>query len=177
MYFTRSEIKRLYAACASDVLGLRDQAMLSVYYGCGLRRNEGVHLEIKDVDFARSVLCVSKGKNNKARFVPMVGRVISDLKNYLAFSRAILETQVSGNELFIGCRGGALGGTMMARRMHKLKAVAGINKRGSLHALRHSIATHLLAGGMKLEQIAHFLGHSSLASTQIYTHILTDEKI
>ena len=173
--FTRSEIKRLYAACHDDLLGFRDRAMLSVYYGCGLRRNEGVNLEVKDVGFNRGMLYVRKGKNYKQRYVPMVGRVMNDIRNYLEFSRSSLAIEGTGNGLFVGYRGGAVGGSTMGERINKLKKEAGINKTGNLHALRHSIATHLLAAGMNLEQIAHFLGHSSLGSTQIYTHLVHEE--
>ena len=173
--FTRSEVKRLYTACHDDLLGIRDQAMLSVYYGCGLRRNEGVNLEVKDIQFNRGMLYVRKGKNYRERYVPMVGRVMNDLRNYLEFSRSSLATEGTGNWLFVGYRGGTVGGQMMGSRINKLKKEAGINKIGNVHALRHSIATHLLAAGMNLEQIAHFLGHSSLESTQIYTHLIHEE--
>ena len=173
--FSRSEIKRLYEACSDDLLGIRDRAMLSVYYGCGLRRNEGVNLEVKDVQFNRSMLYVRKGKNYKERYVPMVGRVMNDLRNYLEYSRSILQNNETGNWLFVSYRGGTVGGSMMGERINKLKKEAGINKIGNLHALRHSIATHLLAEGMSLEQIARFLGHSSLESTQIYTHLVHEE--
>ena len=70
--FTKEQIEKLYETCKDDLLGIRDRAMLSVFYGCGLRRNEGANLEVKDVQFNRSVLHVRKGKNYKERYVPMV---------------------------------------------------------------------------------------------------------
>jgi len=172
--FTSEEIKKLYAACGDDELGIRDRAMLSVYYGCGLRRTEGINLEIKDVQFTRGILHVRKGKNYKERYVPMASGVITDLMEYSLLSRTKLSNDKSGNSFFVSYRGYALGAESMSTRFNKLKAAAGIEKSGSLHSLRHSIATHLLQKGMSLEQIAKFLGHSCLESTQIYTHLSSE---
>ncbi len=170
--FTTEQIEKLYETCADDLLGIRDRAMLSVFYGCGLRRNEGASLEVKDVQFNRSVLHVRKGKNYKQRYVPMVGRVRNDLQEYLKYSRPMLENNKTANWLFVSYRGGTVSGTSLGERFNKLKKLSDINHDGSLHALRHSIATHLLEAGMTLENIARFLGHNSLESTQIYTHVL-----
>lgn len=169
--FTTQEIKKLYASCGDDELGIRDRAMLSVYYGCGLRRTEGINLELKDVQFKRGILHVRKGKNYKERYVPMASGVIADLLEYHLLSRPKLANNKSGNRFFISYRGDKLGAESMSTRFNKLKTEAGIKKHGTLHSLRHSIATHLLQKGMSLEQIAKFLGHSCLESTQIYTHI------
>jgi len=169
--FTKDEIEKLYATCADDLLGIRDRAMLSVFYGCGLRRNEGANLALKDVEFNRSMLHVRKGKNYKERYVPIVGRVRSDLSDYIKHSRPMLSTGKTGNWFFVSYRGGTVGGQSLSHRFRKLKGMARINQEGSLHTLRHSIATHLLEAVMTLEHIARFLGHSSLESTQIYTHL------
>ena len=173
--FTKKQIEKLYETCKDDLLGIRDRAMLSVYYGCGLRRNEGASLQVKDVQFSRSVLHVRKGKNYKERYVPMVGRVRCDLKEYLKYSRPLLENNKTRNQFFVSYRGRKVGGTMLGERFKKLKKEAGIEQRGSLHALRHSIATHLILSGMTLENIAKFLGHQSLESTQIYTHMIHEK--
>lgn len=175
--FSQSEVSNIYTACQDDPIGLRDRAMLSVYYGCGLRRNEGIELEIKDVLFSRAMLYVRKGKNYKERYVPMVGRVMVDLKNYIDHGRPILAHKKTGNQLFISCKGNKIQGGAMNDRLKKLKKAAGITKGGAIHTLRHGIATHLLEAGMSLEQIAVFLGHSSLISTQIYTHIVAELNI
>ena len=169
--FTPDEIKKLYAACDDTALGMRDRAMLSVYYGCGLRRTEGVMLELPDVQFRRGILHVRKGKNYKERYVPMTGRVISDLTEYIMLARPKLAMNSTGRHFFIGRNGEPLGALSMNKRLERLKRLAETEKTGSLHALRHSIATHLLQRGMNMEQIARFLGHSCLESTQIYTHI------
>ncbi|MBN2661132.1 MAG: tyrosine-type recombinase/integrase [Tannerellaceae bacterium] len=168
--FTRAEIKALYNACDGDVLGIRDKAMLAVYYGCGLRRNEGVNLDTGDILPGKNLLFVRKGKNYKERYVPLTEAVKEDILNYLDFARQILIKKQT-NALFLNSSGDRITASMLAERLKKLKCKAGIDKVAGLHTLRHSIATHLLQSGMKLAQIKRFLGHSSLESTQIYTHI------
>jgi site-specific recombinase XerD len=168
--FTRSEIKALYNACEGDALGIRDRAMLAVYYGCGLRRNEGINIDVSDVLLNKNLLYVSKGKNYKERYVPMTEAVKEDLQNYLDFARPMFLNQQT-QALFLSRSGSRLITQGMATRLQKLKEKAGIDKEAGLHTLRHSIATHLLQSGMKLSQIKRFLGHSSMESTQIYTHL------
>jgi integrase/recombinase XerD len=171
--FTKAEIKALYRACAGDVLGIRDRAMLAVYYGCGLRRNEGVNLDTGDILPGKNLLFVRKGKNYKERYVPLTDAVKEDIINYLEYARPIL-TKKQSIALFLNSRGEKITASMLAERLKKLKSKAGIDKTAGLHTLRHSIATHLLQSGMKLAQIKRFLGHSSLESTQIYTHLAHD---
>ena len=171
--FTKEEIKDLYSACDTDVLGMRDKAMLAVYYGCGLRRNEGVNLDINDILFDKNFVFVRKGKNYKERYVPMSAGVKEDLQNYIDFVRPVL-IKASAKALFLNQYGKRLGSNSMAERLQNLKEKSEINKEAGLHALRHSIATHLLQSGMELEKIKRFLGHSSLESTQIYTHIANE---
>lgn len=168
--FTKSEITALYEATGSDILGLRDRAILAVYYGCGLRRSEGLSLDVKDVLLDRNLLYVRKGKNYKERYVPMTAGVREDLKNYIESARPILLKRPT-HALFISVEGQRIVGATMLDRLHQLKEKAGIDKDAALHSLRHSIATHLLQSGMELEKIKQFLGHGSLESTQIYTHI------
>ena len=171
--FTRSEIKALYNACEGDVLGIRDRAMLAVYYGCGLRRNEGVNLDTGDILPGKNLLFVRKGKNYKERYVPITEAVKEDILNYLDYARPMFLNKPA-NALFLNAAGERITASMLAERLQKLKGKAGIDKVAGLHTLRHSIATHLLQSGMKLAQIKRFLGHSSLESTQIYTHLLND---
>lgn len=171
--FTRSEIDALYDACDSDILGLRDRAMISVYYGCGLRRNEGISLDLGDIFMERKLLHVRRGKNYKERYVPLSNGVYEDLLNYIRLSRPML-LQFPVKALFLGVQGKRLSGNSMFERLKALRLKAEIDKQAGLHSLRHSIATHLLESGMELHQIRRFLGHSSLESTQIYTHINHD---
>jgi site-specific recombinase XerD len=172
--FSKEEIKSLQMACDSDVLGMRDKAMLAVYYGCGLRRNEGLNLDVNDMLFNKNLVYVRKGKNYRERYVPMTGGVKEELQNYVRYARpALMKSPVKA--LFLTVRGNRLGSNAMAERLQGLKEKAEISKEAGLHALRHSIATHLLQSGMGLDKIKQFLGHSSLESTQIYTHITNEQ--
>jgi len=169
---TMQEVKELYNAIQDSPLGLRDKAMLALYYGCGLRKQEGISLNVVDVLLDKDLIHVRKGKGYKARFVPLSGQQKTDLENYLNYARPYFQTLNRKDEaLLLSIRGQRMSGVTAFERLKKMKADAGITKSIGIHALRHSIATHLLKSGMKLEQIQRFLGHSSLESTQIYTHI------
>jgi integrase/recombinase XerD len=161
-----------------EAMQLRDRAMLCIFYGCGLRRNEVVHLDINDIHFEKSVVHVRKGKGYKERMVPITKQSIEHLQNYLYDARPYFCND-KNEAFFVTHYGKRLGGTMMLRRLQQLIQLTGnaelIQKDIHLHTLRHSIATHLLQNGMKLERIKEFLGHSSLESTQIYTHFLETE--
>ena len=183
---TQTEIKKLYQMCASDYLGLRDKAMLSLFYGCGLRRSEGIGLDLEDILWEKHLIHVRKGKNYKERYVPFNEQVGEDLKQYLEESRSIIVSESPyrlkeySHALLISIRGARISDCSLTVRIRKLKALTsdGIlrDKKVSLHTLRHSVATHLLQNGMKLKQVALFLGHASLESTQIYTHLETDKR-
>ena len=170
---TQEEITRLYEATGEDVLGLRDRAMLALYYGCGLRKHEGLQLDVADLLLEKDLVYVRKGQGYRERYVPLSGRNKMDLKNYLAYGRPYLAQLKSQQALLLTVNSGRL--KSPGERLQQLKAKAGITGPASLHTLRHSIASHLLHSGMKLEQIQRFLGHSSLESTQIYTHIVHDK--
>jgi integrase/recombinase XerD len=170
---TRTEVKALYNACSNDPLGIRDRAMLAVYYGCGLRRNEGVSLDVSDVLLKEKLIYVQKGKGYRERYVPMSEAVKEDLENYINVGRGILLScgLMKEQSLFLSFRGKRMDGNSLIMRLKALIRMAGINKAVGLHTLRHSIATHLLQSGMSLESVSRFLGHQSLESTQIYTHL------
>jgi integrase/recombinase XerD len=170
---SREEISRLYGCIDHSLLGMRDRAMLAIYYGCGLRRSEGVSLDASDVLSDKNLLYVRKGKNYKERYVPMTAAVRGHLQEYINYARPGL-LKVPNEALFLGRTGSRILSSAMAERFKKLLQRAEIDKPAGLHTLRHSIATHLLQSGMKLEQISRFLGHSSLESTQIYTHIVNE---
>jgi len=168
---TEKEITQLYQACSDDTYGLRDRAILGLYYGCGLRRSEGVAVDVPDVQFSRGLLYVRKGKGNKERYVPLAGQVAEDLRWYLVEARPKLLKSAQSPSLLISQRSRRLSGQSLALRLAGLVETAGIPKEIGLHSLRHSIATHLLRAGMPLSEIQRFLGHASLESTQIYTHM------
>lgn len=189
---TQEEVQQLYKATnlyptdteriapwMYEALALRDRAMLTIFYGCGLRRNEAIHLDINDIQAEKNYIYVKKGKNYKERFVPVNRTGITHLQNYLYESRPRFLKNEKEEAFLISQRGKRITGESLLLRV-KLLVMRTDNielqqKEIGLHTLRHSIATHLLQNGMKLEAIAKFLGHSSLESTQIYTHLVEQE--
>ena len=169
---TRQQISALYEATGTDTIqALRNRAILALYYGCGLRRNEGVQLNVEDVLLSRKLLYVRKGKQHRERYVPMARHVQEDLENYLTIARPGFLHHDKNSALILSQSGKRMSGTTILNAIKRLGKQANITLDFGLHILRHSIATHLLLAGMSLEQIAQFLEHESLESTQIYTHI------
>ena len=184
-WLSTEEIEKLYRATAHNITGYnyynqqeafkgRDRAMLAIFYGCGLRRSEGVHLDTTDINFDRKLLHVRKGKGQQERFVPISKESLKHLQSYVYDHRPVL-LKDNNQALFISFWGKRLGGQTLYGRLRYLAYQTQdeniIEKATGLHTLRHSIATHLLQAGMPLESISQFLGHSSLESTQIYTHL------
>lgn len=183
---TPDEIKQLFEATHvpdgsvwDNELAMRDRAILTLLYGCGLRRNEAKHLDIDDVNLDKAIVHVRKGKGNKERLVPINTANIKYLEDYKYNARPVLLKGVNTEAFFVSMRNQRINDQTMNLRIRilvqKTKDPIIIDKNPSLHTLRHSIATHLLSNGMKLEHIAKFLGHSSLESTQIYTHLVEEE--
>ena len=191
------EIKALYEASYTTTrnaglsVGQRDRALLGVFYGCGLRAKEAIGLNVADVDFKKRLLWVRHGKGNKERLVPIAHRNLNDLESYIeegrhwfmedhsqsAFNDRAgrvnpVKFHIEEEALFLSNRGKRLQYNGIYIRLQLLSERAGIERGISPHNLRHSIATHLLQGGMDITEISRFLGHSSLESTQIYTHII-----
>lgn len=164
------EIAELYEHTTDDPLGYRDRAMLALYYGCGLRKQEGLSVNVEDVQLEKELLLVRKGKGYKSRYIPLSRQNLKYLSEYLLYGRPYLNPSRSEKALLLGLGGRRY--TDAFGRLQKLCHRAGIKKTVGVHTLRHSIATHLLQSGMQLEHIQRFLGHSSLESTQIYTHIV-----
>jgi integrase/recombinase XerD len=174
---TSEEVKTLYKACGSDYLGVRDRAILSIYYGSGLRRSEGISLDVRDILLREKLIFVRTGKGYRERYVPMTGAVRDDLEQYIYQGREQIRSfkgNANPDAFFLSMQGKRMCGNQVIERIHKLAHAAGINKPVGLHTLRHSIATHLLQSGMTLEEVSRFLGHSSLESTQIYTHLANE---
>lgn len=182
---TQEEIKELFAITQKEnsnekeqAMQCRDKAMLVVYYSCGLRRNEGANVSIDDINFDTRLLHVKKGKNYKERFVPLNKTNTMYLQEWVYDYRSQLVQTKKEHHLFITLNGEPMSGGSLYKRL-KLLQLQSENtelqeKNIGLHTLRHSIATHLLQNGMPLEKIARFLGHSSLESTQIYTHLIKE---
>jgi len=180
-YLSKSEILALYKA-ANDETNLysqRDTAMLSIYYGCGLRASEGAALNINDILFDKNLLYVRKGKGYRERYVPINKQVKAGLQEYIFNQRNDLLNNKKDEALLLGRRGERWSVHGIYGRLQLLKSQANNEalkqKSFGMHILRHSIATHLLQSGMKLEHISSFLGHKSLGTTQKYTHLAKEE--
>jgi len=168
---TIQEIKDLYNAADETILGLRDRAMLDVFYGCGLRSKEGTWLNVDDVMTDKKLVYVRKGKAYKERYVPFTQKQKRDFEIYLKSCRKKLVRDESEESFLVNNQGKRVNPAILHKRLKALAKAAGINKTVGLHMLRHSIATHLLQSGMKIEDIATFLGHKNIESTQRYTHL------
>ena len=186
-YLTQEEIRALYKATEGynkgtglEPFNARDRAMLTIFYGCGLRRNEGYHLDLPDINFDRQILHVRKGKNYRERFVPFNKTASEYLQQWVYDWRPKLLTDKKEDAFFISQRGRRANTQSLALRLKLLQQrtenIELQNKNVRLHVLRHSIATHLLQNRMSLQKIGRFLGHTSLESTQVYTHLVEAEK-
>lgn len=145
----------------------RDLAVLLLLYGCGLRISEALGLARKDAPQAGGTLRIT-GKGNKTRMVPVLPVVAEAIADYLAICPWPL---AKDGVLFVGARGGKLNPRLIQRGLQTLRAQLGLPETATPHALRHSFATHLLAGGGDLRAIQELLGHASLSTTQRYTEI------
>jgi integrase/recombinase XerC len=144
----------------------RDAAVFYLLYGCGLRINEALALNVEDLE--NSDLVLIKGKGGKERLVPILGPVAQAIDAYMRACPFPLRPREA---LFRGMRGGRLDAAIVQKRMRGLRAELGLADSATPHALRHSFATHLLAGGADLRSIQELLGHASLSTTQHYTEV------
>jgi len=161
---TLHEIIQLYQVAET----LRDKAMLGLFYGCGLRRAEVEHLNTKEVKLRENLLIVREGKGSKRRVIPLAEKVKEDLANYYYNERP--QASVKDPEAFmINNKNRRMTRNNYYPRIKHLAQKAEI-PRFCLHQLRHSIATHLLEQGMKIEKVRDFLGHKSIDTTQRYTY-------
>ncbi len=149
--------------------GLRDKAIFTLLYGCGLRISEALSLNVGDIS-AESEFLRIKGKGNKERIVPLLPIIWQNIEAYLAKSPYATN---AGEPLFLGARGERLSPRIIQRQMQKLRARLGLADTVTPHALRHSFATQLLQQGVDLRSIQELLGHSSLITTQRYTDVQT----
>ena len=158
------------AAQEQTPISLRDVAMVELLYATGARVGELCGLDIGDIDYSRNTIRVL-GKGDKERVIPMGRPAVAALEIYLKDGRQALVSTQSANALFLGLRGKRIDQRTVRTVVYEaLSAIEGIERMGP-HALRHSAATHLLEGGADLRTVQEILGHASLATTQIYTHV------
>jgi integrase/recombinase XerD len=168
---TRGEIDRLLSQPrGTEPAALRDRALLELMYACGLRASEAIGLELTDVDLEERVLR-ARGKGSKERVVPIGQAAVQALRIYLERGRPSLVTGASESRVFVNFRGGPLTRQGLYKIVRRHALTAGLADRMSPHTLRHTFATHLLAGGCDLRSVQEMLGHADVSTTQLYTHL------
>lgn len=162
---SKLEVKQIVAHCRHE----KYRTMLKVYYGCGLRLNELIHVKVHDIDRARRTLRIHNGKGNKDRDVVLTESVLQLLRAYWLHFRAT-------DWLFYSSRGMAfrVGDTSVQKAFREAVKLAGVKKKCSVHSLRHAYATHQLEAGMPLNQLQQQLGHADIRTTQTYLHWLPE---
>jgi integrase/recombinase XerC len=161
--------KMMQSFNSSDPIESRNLSMAELLYSSGLRISECLSLNIGDIDFSKRSVCVT-GKGNKQRVVPVGSKAIEAIQNYIVLRNELIDSN-SEKALFLTKKGKRLSPSSAYRAINR--AMAGITEspQKSPHVLRHSFATHLLDGGADIQSVSEMLGHSSLSSTQVYTHV------
>lgn len=160
----RDEVSRIFTACKNP----KHRMMLITCYGCGLRVSELVSLKVGHIDRERRLLRIEQGKGGKDRLVPLSDGLLQHLRTYWRLYHPL-------HYLFAGCRPDVpLSVTTAQKAFQWSKRRAGIEKIGGIHSLRHAYATHLLEGGLPVQQLQHLLGHQNLQSTLRYVHWVPD---
>ncbi len=168
---TRDEVRKLLEApSGTEPAALRDRALLELMYACGLRASEAVDLEVTDIDLDAGVLR-ARGKGSKERLVPVGRQAVGAVRTYLERGRPHLVGDRAETRLFVNHRGGGLTRQGLYKIVQRHARTAGLADKMSPHTLRHTFATHLLAGGCDLRSVQEMLGHADIATTQIYTHL------
>jgi len=173
---TRGEVEKLLEQPrGTDPSALRDRALLELMYACGLRASEAISLEVSDVDVEDQVLR-ARGKGSKERIVPIGHRAVRAVRIYLERGRPglVRKNGASETHLFVNFRGGSLTRQGLYKIVRRHATSAGLADRMSPHTLRHTFATHLLAGGCDLRSVQEMLGHADVATTQLYTHLSSE---
>jgi integrase/recombinase XerC len=171
-----SAISKVVAGQTEAAIGLRDTAIMELLYATGIRVSELCGLDVDDVDQGRRTVRVL-GKGGKERVVPVGIPADRAVARWRTAGRALLARDSSGSALFLGARGGRLDPRTARRVVHARIAAAGSVPDTGPHGLRHTAATHLLEGGADLRSVQELLGHASLATTQIYTHVSIDRLV
>ena len=174
---TLTEMRKLLnTPDTSTPCGIRDKTMLEVFYSTGLRLSELCALTVYDVDVAGGYVRVNQGKGAKDRVVPMGRKATQYVREYLRHTRGIFtKNRRDERALFVGHKGGRIHFVIVERLIRDYARTAGIRKRVTPHALRHTCATHMLQGGANLSHVQKLLGHVNLTTTQVYTRVAAVE--
>jgi integrase/recombinase XerD len=158
---------------AATPMSLRDRAMIEIMYATGVRVSELVSLDIDDVDlYENFVRCMGKG--SKERIIPVHDEAVEAVRVYLQDGRESLAGPAAGRALFVSRKGGRLTRQALWLILKGRAQAAGIERKITPHTLRHSFATHLLIGGAQLRHVQELLGHASITTTQVYTHLTSE---
>jgi integrase/recombinase XerD len=178
---TEEEARRVLAAPDTRTLiGLRDRALLELLYSTGLRRAEAAALDLGDIDLTGGAVFVSRGKGDKSRLVPLGENAAAALRLYIGKARPRFATKPGACALFLasdrcGQTGMRLSGASIELRVELAGRRAGIERPITPHALRHSLATHLLRAGASLRHVQAILGHARIDTTEAYTHLVIED--
>jgi integrase/recombinase XerD len=171
---TRDQVARLLEQPrGTEPAALRDRALLELMYACGLRASEAIGLDVTDLDLDAGVLR-ARGKGSKERLVPVGAAATRAVAVYLSRGRPRLVGDRLESRLFVNHRGAGLTRQGLYKIVQRHAAAAGLADAMSPHTLRHTFATHLLAGGCDLRSLQEMLGHADIATTQLYTHLSAD---
>jgi integrase/recombinase XerD len=160
----------MHSPFPADRFYLRDRALLETLYATGCRASEVVSLKVGDL-YLDAKFCKAFGKGSKQRIVPLGSKAVNALRNYLGEGRPAVTAAAPGEFVFLSRAGQKLDRETLWMIVKKYVKRAGLPKKTSPHTLRHSFATHLLSGGADLRAVQEMLGHSSIGTTQIYTHV------
>ena len=167
----RAEVQRLLEQPkGTDPIALRDRALLELMYACGLRASETIDLDVDQVDLIDHVV-LARGKGSKERLVPVGRTAARAVADYLRRGRPHLVGEQTQARLFVNFRGGSLTRQGLYKIIGRHAQSAGLQDKMSPHTLRHTFATHLLAGGCDLRSVQEMLGHADVSTTQLYTHL------
>jgi integrase/recombinase XerC len=176
-FLSEDSLDKLLSAPANDAMGLRDRAILELLYSAGLRVSELTGLDVSDLDLDASIATI-RGKGKKERLAFVGSKSLRAIKDWLQARQALLadnngSIKKRSDAVFLNKHATRLTSRSVGRLLEKYLAQAGMDRRTSPHTLRHSFATHLLDHGADIRSVQELLGHSSLATTQIYTHVTT----
>jgi integrase/recombinase XerC len=171
LFMQENEIAKLLESPSKDLMGLRDRAILETLYSTGIRVSELVNMDIDNCDFIGGVIKVY-GKGKKERFTPVGEAAIEAIRRYINASKAMHSSNTKA--IFLNKKGKRLTDRSVRRIMERYIKRTSLKENISPHTLRHSFATHLLNRGADLRSVQELLGHASLSTTQIYTHVTTE---
>lgn len=166
------EMELIFHQCfAKGLMGLRDRAILEVYYASGIRRAELAELDMHDIDFRNQIIRIRKGKGGQDRSVPIASKALEWVKRYITDLRSDLACLGSADALFLGETGIRIQYSKLTDMVGEYVRRSGIGKQGACHMLRHATATHMLRNGADIRYVQEMLGHKDIQSTLIYAHV------